>query len=684
MEKNKQKYLINKRQRKNAKIPRIIIQQKEPNYISKYRIDSYKLELEELSEKEFIYKASEYFFGDLIYKKYFEVGELFSLNKNSSYKEIQKINILLDELKRNEFGSPRVIFFQSPPMVGISYIIRYFNNNSFKFMIFNNSFGLDNNANFKRYLNKEELISEDYKDGSILSSYQRIFNIMRERNNNNIIEEKKSTYFIVLKNLPYELFLMALNSNNYTPNFIKNWKYTILLFFSEIKNLLEKKESNIKLIFFTDDKEIDEYELKTIFPKYIIDSPLTKNIICNPISKRRMVDILYNFLNALNPQIISENNINSFIESIYLEFNSNLQQILNHLLFTITGEYYKNKKEKKTSQYDFFHKPQTQKRINSISKNNESQNKTKNRLNKSKNNNKDFQIKKEKILDHDLFRLLGKLLYNKRYVVNKKSIEKLKKEEFGNASQTPRYYDINELINDIPISFNSFNDLLMYNSIEHFNNIGEYSDTFDIYSFTDTIDNFNSFLYDKNIQCYTNNNYNKLFLNCLGVTTYNLSQYNTNNNFNINASEKGFLIVRKPNDKIKKNMNKFTDKTYYKACEHYPSLLLLNLGEFYKEGYKDIYKLKSMKIYVNIKNDIKQNKNYENINYYYKEKAIKNFFVSNEKENRNSNSIEKNNNSPKVNKIRNIPEEDRKALESFFNGNDYNDNESQTENDIED
>ena len=682
MEKNKPKYLINKRQRKNAKIPRIIIQQKEPNYISKYRIDSYKLELEELSEKEFIYKASEYFFGDLIYKKYFEVGELFSLNKNSSYKEIQKINILLNELKRNEFGSPRVIFFQSPPMVGISYIIRYFNNNSFKFMIFNNSFGLDNNANFKRYLNKEELISEDYKDGSILSSYQRIFNIMRERNNNNIIEEKKSTYFIVLKNLPYELFLMALNSNNYTPNFIKNWKYTILLFFSEIKNLLEKKESNIKLIFFTDDKEIDEYELKTIFPKYIIDSPLTKNIICNPISKRRMVDILYNFLNALNPQIISENNINSFIESIYLEFNSNLQQILNHLLFTITGEYYNNKKEKKTYQYDFFHKPQTQKRINSISKNNESQNKTKNRLNKSKNNNKDFQIKKEKILDHDLFRLLGKLLYNKRYVVNRQSIEKLKKEEFGNVSQTPRYYDINELINDIPISFNSFNDLLMYNSLDHFNDIGEYSDTYDLYSFTDTIDNFNSFLFDKNNQYFHNNNYMKIYLNCLGITTYNLSQYNNNKKFNYCLSEKGGLMnIRKPDTKINNNLNKFNDQLYYKACEHYPCLISLSRGNFYKEGIFDIYKIKCLDENNNIKKDNVKNKSYENINYYYKEKANKKFLESNEQETNFNNKNNINNNTPKCNKFRNIPEEDQKALDSFFNDNDNE--ESQTESEIE-
>ena len=150
-----------------------------------------------------------------------------------------------------------------------------------------------------------------------------------------------------------------------------------------------------------------------------------------------------------------------------------------------------------------------------------------NKVNKiSKNDdNKNFQIQKEKLLDHDLFRLLGKLLYNKRYVIKNNSIQKLKKEEIGSNLETPRYYDINELINDITISNNSFNDLLIYNSLDHFNDISEYSDTFDLYSYSDTIDNFESFLYDKNNHYFHNNNHMKTYLNCLGVTTYNLSQY---------------------------------------------------------------------------------------------------------------------------------------------------------------
>jgi hypothetical protein len=81
------------------------------------RLSSYKIDLTQNSPKEFINLATRYFFNDLIYQKYFEIGELFSLNKNSSYNDITKINILLDQLNQNEEDSPRVIFFQSPPMI---------------------------------------------------------------------------------------------------------------------------------------------------------------------------------------------------------------------------------------------------------------------------------------------------------------------------------------------------------------------------------------------------------------------------------------------------------------------------------------------------------------------------------------------------------------------------------------
>ena len=646
---------------------------KEPRFYTKVKLSTYKIDLSEISSNEFIYRAQEYFYSDLIYKKYFEIGDLFSLNKNSSYKEITKINYLLDELKLNETGSPRVIFFQSPPMIGMSYIIKYFNINNFKFYLWNNTYGNNNKKEYKKYLNKSEINSNEYKDGSILMEYQKLVDVIKENKN------KNNTFFIVLKNLPYDLFIMSLKENIYSANFVKNWKPIILLFFDLIYSILKMQEySNIKLIFFTDDKEIDEFELKTIFPNNIVEHPLTKVIICNPIPQRKINDIIRNFLGIFIPPIFDESNYKNIIESIYLEFGSNIQQILDYLLLEINSRYYLNNYKLRKINQNKSQKPLTQRGKSKINDYSESQ---KNSNIKWKNTDIDniFQIKKEQQLDHDLFRLLGKLLYNKRYVKGKKAILKLKKEEFNNM-ETPRYYDINELINDIPISKNSFNDLLIYNSIEHFNDIEEYSLVFDLYSYTDTLDNFESYLYDKYNQYFYNNSYMKTYLNCLGVTTYNLSQYNNGPFYKFNkcSGDKGLMTIKKPNIKINKNINKFNDNSFYKSCEHFPYLIFLNIKQFYKEGFFDFYKIFFIDNCENkIGNIIKgKDNNNNNIKYYCKEKENKKFFEDNEceiNENKRKKYCNDNNNSPKNIKMRNIPEEDKIALENMINGFDDGD-----------
>ena len=317
------------RQNRNLKNKNCLIQNqnREPKFYTKMRLSSYRIDLSEKSPEEFIYLATKYYYEELLYKKYFENGELFSLNKNSSYKEITKINILLDELNKNEKESPRAIFFQSPPMIGMSYIIKYFNRNNFKFFLWNNSYGNDNKNQYAKYLDKGDIYSNEYKDGSILMQFEQMKEII---DNNICTNNNKNTFFIVLKNLPYDLFLMSLKESTYLANFIKNWKSTILLLFELINNILNKNEySNIKVIFFTDDKEIDEFELKTIFPNKIIEHPLTKIIICNPIPHRKIYDIIRSFLDILTPPIFDEKNLKNIIESIYLEFSSNIQQILN-------------------------------------------------------------------------------------------------------------------------------------------------------------------------------------------------------------------------------------------------------------------------------------------------------------------------------------------------------------------
>ena len=682
------------KKRKQNKNYIISSQNREPKFYTKMRLSSYRIDLSEKTQDEFIYLAKEYYYNELIYKKYFENGELFSLNKNSSYKDITKINILLEELKKNEKNSPRVVFFQSPPMIGISYIIRYFNKNNFKFLLWNNSYGSDNKKQFAKFLEKGAINSNEHKDGSILMQYDQIKEdidkIIHIKNNNN-------TFFIVLKNLPYDLFIMSLKESKYSANFIKNWKSTILLLYELINNILNKNEfSNIKLIFFTDDKEIDEFELKTIFPNKIIDHPLTKIIICNPIPQRKLYDIIRSFFSVLIQPIFDETKIKNMIESIYLEFGSNIQQIFNYLILEINTEYYlkNNKNNKYKTNHNIYQtKPLTQRGKDKIQEYIESQNKSNiksNNANDYSKSVKNFQIKKEQHLDHDLFRLLGKLLYNKRYVRKKNAIEKIKKEEFSDNYETPRYYNINELINDIPISSNSFNDLLIYNSIEHFNDIEEYSNTFELYSFTDTLDNFDAYLYDKsNNRYFYNNSYMRTYLNCLGVTTYNMSQYNTGkkNKFNPIISDKGFMTIKKPEIKIDKFANKFSDVSFYKSCEYYPSLIPLNIKCFYKEGFFDFYK----KIFSD--NNLENNKiklddnNKDNIKIYFKKKEKKKLIEENEDENKNNkNKIidynDKGNfSSPKSIQMRNIPEEDREAMENMLNCNDFEDEEDIVEDD---
>ena len=509
--------LQRRKQNRNQKNKNYLV--REPQFYTKTRLSPFKIDLDsyEKSLDKFIYIASEYYYDELIYKKYFESGELFSLNKNSSYKDITKINILLEELKKNEKESPRVIFFQSPPMIGMSYIIKYFNRNNFKFFEWNNSYGNDNKNKYAKYFDKGDIYSNAFKDGSILMQFQQ----MKEKIDTNKCANNNNTFFIVFKNIPYDLFIMSLKESKYSANFINNWKSTVLLLYELINNILNKNEySNIKLIFFTDDKEIDEFELKTIFPNKIIEHPLTKVIICNPIPQRKLCDIIRHFLSIFMQSVFDEIKIKNMIESIYLEFGSNIQQILDFLILEINRTYFlnNNKNNKyKTNNNIYQNKPLTQKSKDIIQKFFESHNKSNIKSNNDNSKNiKNFQIKKEQQLDHDLFRLLGKLLYNKRYVRKKNAIEKLKKEEFIDNFETPRYYNINELINNIPISNNSFNDLLIYNTIEHFNDIEEYSNTLELYSFTDTLDNFESFLYDKSAQYFHNNSYMKTYLNCLG------------------------------------------------------------------------------------------------------------------------------------------------------------------------
>ena len=72
-----------------------------------------------------------------------------------------------------------------------------------------------------------------------------------------------------------------------------------------------------------------------------------------------------------------------------------------------------------------------------------------------------------------------------------------------------------------------------------------------------------------------------------------MSQYNTGgkNRFNNILNEKGLMTIKKPEVKIVKNINKFENNSFYKACEYFPCLISLSFNNFYKEGIYDFYKL---------------------------------------------------------------------------------------------
>ena len=135
------------------------------------------------------------------------------------------------------------------------------------------------------------------------------------------------------------------------------------------------------------------------------------------------------------------------------------------------------------------------------------------------------------------------------------------------------------------------------------------------------------------------------------------------------------MTIKKPNIKINNNANKFTDPSFYKSCEYFPCLIPLNIKSFYKEGFFDYYKLNFGTELINDKNVKKVVDNNGNIKYYCKKKEKKKFLEENEEEiGEKKNIIGRNNdgqdinNTPKSIKMRNIPEEDRKAMENMING----------------
>ena len=135
------------------------------------------------------------------------------------------------------------------------------------------------------------------------------------------------------------------------------------------------------------------------------------------------------------------------------------------------------------------------------------------------------------------------------------------------------YYNLQELIDSIPMNLESFNELLLENTSEHVYDIEELSDIYETFSFTDSFNDLNYLIPQKNYPKIDTLSNDKIYLNCLSVITFNLSQYNISLN-------KIFRQIDKANFKYKVEYN---DELYIKYGEYNPSIFGLPKKKFFTD-----------------------------------------------------------------------------------------------------
>ena len=139
------------------------------------------------------------------------------------------------------------------------------------------------------------------------------------------------------------------------------------------------------------------------------------------------------------------------------------------------------------------------------------------------------------------------------------------------------------------------------------------------------------------------------------------------------------MIIKKPEIKINKNMNKFENNSFFKDCEHFPCIISLSIKYFFKEEFFYLFKLNIDSNCDNNKNKNKKiNSDNNEIKLYIKKKEENKYFKGNNKElsdnkNNKENFNQKNSDTPKNIEMRNIPEEERIIVENMFQENEDSD-----------
>ena len=325
----------------------------------------------------------------------------------------------------------------------------------------------------------------------------------------------------------------------------KSWENFLNIFKKSLIYFLNNKISKNICVFYWTDEKLKPYQLISLFGSDIIYDDKCKLIDINPIPETRIKSMIIEIYEKLNTY---DNNIIEKVDDIYCRCSGNIYQIKQLIYYDILS--YNNKIYKKIN-------PQ-------------------NKLISKKFLKKKVKPKKNKKLDkaenNSIFHLLGKLLYNKRLVKGEKSPRRLTKNEMITLPNEI-YYNLQELIDSIPMNLESFNELLLENTSEHVYDIEELSDIYETFSFTDSFNDLNYLIPQKNYPKIDTLSNDKIYLNSLSVITFNLSQYNISLN-------KTFRQIDKANFKYKVEYN---DELYIKYGEYNPSIFGLPKKKFFTD-----------------------------------------------------------------------------------------------------
>ena len=569
---------------------------------------------------------------DEIITNYLIQGKLFnfSINKGKQTKIIDYFSSLFYNNNNNE----KIIFLISPAQNGQEHLIKYLIKN-FKCFTFN--FNI-NNINFNINDNNEEI-----------SPFINIINII---NNNKDNLKHVNNIFLIIKNFPVDLYIKRMKNEIQFLNldFLNEFKSTLISF------LNEKKNFGLFLVFFWEDEEIKEYFISKVFGKKILYHNFSRIIKINLITENKIKNIIIEYLKIFGINCFDNNNYNEFLNNILFITNGNLYQLKNYLKQFIYQEFNNNNKNFMINK-NFFSQSNNNKNFN--------------------NNNNKFRE------DNSIFHLLGRVLYNKRFSTKLNKIIYPKKKEYSNNFSNLFYFNIQtDIINNIPIFKEKFNELFIENIYDHIKSPKNLSNIFDVFSFTDKFAQFQYKLQEKNFNEDLTLENDKFYLNFFGYMIFNDEQYEKGEKLKKNSFNKSTLIAN--NNVINNN------KKLYEECgEFNPSIFLMSLKKFCKDV---LWLFKEIKNYNKINFDENLIENLNN-NFLNEDETVFNNKFKSEEEKEIENFEEKKNNKNNFNvinhvfikKFRNFKEENEKNIENLIDFFDNNfDNNNKSDDDIDD